>query len=99
MTVNDVVMVRPGFPPAVGVASSRYLPGASVRLLKRAVKRKRLAPATLVRVKLPASVTERVHVRAPRFVLVALTHAPLFDLRPATDWTTANLTLDATLSV
>src|SRR5437763_7695143 len=80
---NAVAAGRPARPPALGVATSWYLPGLSVLPPRRPVKRKLFAPAWPASVTLPRSVTSRVHLRALRFLLVGLTQARPLPLRPA----------------
>src|SRR5664279_5416745 len=59
---------------AVGVAMSRYSPGARRLPLRRPLKRNVLVPATPARVKLPLSVMYRVHLCRLRLRLVARSH-------------------------
>ena len=99
MIWNEALAACPFFAPARGVATSLYLPGLSLRPARRPVKRKLLAPAPLVRLKLPGRATRRVHLCALRLALVGLTQRPPFALRPGCGWTTVKLTLAATLSV
>src|SRR4051794_20627798 len=62
---------RPVLPPAVGVATSLYLPGARVLPLRRPVKRNVFVPVSPVRMNLPFSVTKRLHRFRFAFFLVA----------------------------
>ena len=99
MIVNGALAGRPGLVLMSGVAIRRYDPGASLRVPRRPVKRKLLAPARAASVKLPRIVTCSVHRRALRLRRVALTQREPFAVRPAWGWTTVKRTLAGRFSV
>src|SRR4051794_1513835 len=102
MILKPALVARPVLPLAVGVATSLYLPGARRLPLRRPVKRNLLVPATPVRVKLPFSVTVRVHFLFLRFFFVTASQVvflPCLTFLPGRDCCTLKRTLAATLSV
>src|SRR6267378_2706961 len=93
---------RPLLPLALGVATSRYLPGGSRLPLRRPVKRNVLVPADPAWVKFPFSVTRRVHFFFLPFFFVArsqLVFLPCLTLRPLLGRWTLKRTLAAAFSV
>src|SRR5258708_39827877 len=86
-------------PPPLGVPTSRYFPGLSAWPAMRPVKRKPFAPSAPATEKPPRTGTCRVHLRALRFLWVALTQAPPFALRPDWGLVTVKRTLAAWLRV
>src|SRR4051812_33993814 len=88
MMRNDALAARPVLPARLGVAMSRYFAGFRVRPASRPVKRKLLTPAPPASVKLPRTLTSRVHLRALRFALVRLTQRPSGALAPGVGFAT-----------
>ena len=98
MMRKDLLTDFPVRPPALGVATNVYLPGLSLRPARRPVKRNLLLPVRPLRVKLPRSVTMRVHLRARRLRVVGATQRarlPVPVLRPGCACCTVKRTVAA----
>src|SRR3982074_3226382 len=101
MMWKAVATGRPLGALARGVAMRGYLPGLSLVPARRRVTRKVLAPALPVSVKLPRSVTIRVHGLPLRFCLVGARQRGFLPgpvLRPGWACWTVNRTEAASLS-
>src|SRR5438552_3664112 len=96
MMRKPALAARPVLPLAVGVATSRYLPGRRRLPLRRPVKRNVLPPATPARVKLPFNVTRRLHFFFLAFCFVGRSQTvfvPCLTFRPLLTRRTVKRTL------